>query len=241
MRIDNRRNTDMRKVSIVRRYTKYSPGSVLISFGDTKVLCTASLENRVPPFLKDSGQGWLTAEYGMLPSATHTRTSREVQKGKPSGRTNEIQRLIGRSLRSIIDLNLIGERTINIDADVIQADGGTRTAAITGGMVALVDLVNDMKTNRMIKENPIKEFLAAVSVGIVRGEPMCDLCYEEDSKAQVDTNIVMTESGKIVEIQGTAEDTPFTQDELLKMLDMARSATADLIKEIKTSLFEPAR
>ncbi|MGE4169189.1 MAG: ribonuclease PH [Candidatus Margulisiibacteriota bacterium] len=233
MRLDNRSNAEMRPLSIQRSFTRYAPGSVLIAFGETKVLCTATIEEKVPPFLRDKGTGWLSAEYSLLPSSTHTRSQREVNKGKASGRTNEIQRLIGRSLRAVLDFDLLGERTIHIDADVIQADGGTRTAAITGGMIALYDAVVWMQRNGHLKVSPIKEWLAAISVGVVRGQVVCDLCYEEDSQAEVDMNVVMTESGRFVEIQGTAEQEPFAQDTLQKMLATASGTLSEMITRIK--------
>ncbi len=232
-RVDNRKPDELRTMEIIKNYTKFAPGSVLISFGDTRVLCTATIEEKVPPFLRDSGQGWLTSEYSMLPSATNTRTAREVQKGKPSGRTNEIQRLIGRSLRSIIDLKLLGERTIYLDCDVIQADGGTRTASITGSMIALNDVVNFLLEKGKILKNPIKEQLAAISVGIYQGTPILDLNYQEDSNSEVDMNVVMTESGKFVEIQGTAEKDPFSQEELNILLDLAKKGISEILTRSK--------
>lgn len=236
MRLNDRQPHALRPIKIQRNYTKYAQGSVLIAYGETQVLCTVSIEDQVPRFLKDSGQGWLTAEYSMLPSSTHTRTQREVSKGKPSGRTNEIQRLIGRSLRSILDMKVLGERTLYIDCDVIQADGGTRTAAITGGMIALSDAVQTLLKRGVIKKNPIQELLAAVSVGIVNGEVMCDLAYEEDSKADVDMNVVMTESGRFVEIQGTAETNPFHRQDLDRMLAVADGSLKELIAIMKEAL-----
>lgn len=233
MRIDNRANNELRPFEIIRNYTKFSPGSVLVSFGNTKVLCTATVEDKVPPFLRDSGKGWLTAEYCLLPSATPQRNQRESQKGKISGRTHEIQRLIGRALRSIIDLNKIGERTIYIDADVIQADGGTRTAAITGGMVALADAVEFMIRNKMIKSNPIKEYLAAISVGIWQDTPVLDLNYEEDSNSEVDMNVVLTENNNFVEVQGTAEGRPFSNEELDLLLSLAKKGISEIIEKIR--------
>lgn len=226
----------MRPINIVRQYTKFAPGSVLISYGDTRVLCTANWDDKVPPFLKGQGQGWLTAEYSMLPSSTTPRNRRELSQGKPSGRTNEIQRLIGRSLRNIIDLSVLGERTISIDADVLQADGGTRTAAITGSMIALWDATNAMLKSGLIKKQPIRELLAAVSVGYVNEQLVCDLCYAEDSQAQIDMNVVMTESGQFVEIQGTGEKNPFTNDQLQQMLGAAEIAIQDIILQVKNSL-----
>lgn len=236
MRQFNRTPEALRPIQIQRQFTKYAQGSVLIGYGDTKVLCTVSIEDQVPRFLKDSGQGWLTAEYSLLPSSTHTRSQREVTKGKPSGRTNEIQRLIGRSLRSIVDMKALGERTLYIDTDVIQADGGTRTAAITGGMIALWDAIQILLHTGVLKTNPIQELLAAVSVGIVNGEVLCDLSYEEDSKAEVDMNVVMTESGRFVELQGTAETHPFHRKELDRMLGISEAAIKSLLGTMKQTL-----
>jgi ribonuclease PH len=233
---NNRSPLQMRPVTIERNYTRYAQGSVLISVGHTKVLCTASIEDRVPHFLKGSGQGWLTAEYSLLPSATHTRNQREVTKGKASGRTNEIQRLIGRALRNAIDLEKLGERSIMIDTDVIQADGGTRTAAITGGMIALYDAITSLMAQGAMTVNPLTDFIAAVSVGIVDGKVLCDLCYEEDSQADVDMNIVMTETGKFIEIQGTSEKAPFSHGQLDMMLDSSANAIKQLILQIKATL-----
>lgn len=234
-RPDGRQNHQRRPMTIVHGFTKYALGSVLISCGDTKVLCTVSFEDKVPHFLKGSGQGWVTAEYALLPGSTHERVQREVSKGKPSGRTHEIQRLIGRALRSVIDLKVLGERTLSIDADVLQADGGTRTAAITGCMAALNDAVQKLIQRNILKENPIIENLAAISVGIVDDKVLCDLCYEEDSSAEVDMNIVMTESGKFVEIQGTAESNPFSDNHLTEMLETAKNAIQEIILDIKHS------
>ncbi|RAP32104.1 ribonuclease PH [Candidatus Marinamargulisbacteria bacterium SCGC AG-414-C22] len=223
-----------RTITIQKNYTKYAPGSVLVSFGETKVLVTASIEEKVPRFLKDQGRGWLTAEYSMLPASSDSRITREVSKGKPSGRTSEIQRLIGRALRAIIDLDKVGERTIYIDADVLQADGGTRTASITGGMVALNDAINHLLSEGLITENPIKEWVSAVSVGMCNGNYVTDLCYEEDSNADLDMNIVMTESGKFVEIQGTAEKDPFSADDLSTLLELSKKATQHIFSVIKS-------
>ena len=234
-REDGRSNEELRKVEFVRNYTKYAAGSVLVSFGNTKVLCSATIEEGVPRFLKDQGVGWLTAEYSMLPTSTHTRNRREVSKGKPSGRTSEIQRLIGRSLRAIIDFEALGERTIYIDADVLQADGGTRTAAITGGMLALSDAINHLIKSNIISKNPIKEWIAAISVGKHNSQLITDLCYEEDSDTDLDMNIVMTESGNLVEIQGTAEKQTFTRDELSILLDLATKSTSELIHKMKNN------
>ena len=223
MRSDGRAVDSLRKVVLTRNINKYAEGSALVEFGDTKVICTASIEETVPPFLRGKGTGWVTAEYSMLPRATHTRSPRESTKGKVGGRTHEIQRLIGRSLRSVTDLTLLGERSVHIDCDVIQADGGTRTASITGAYVALADALRTLVERDILSANPIREAVAAVSVGIVNGIPLLDLDYAEDSQADVDMNIVMTSSQRFVEIQGTAEATPFTVEEMekLRMLAMA--------------------
>ncbi|MCX7719692.1 MAG: ribonuclease PH [Dictyoglomus thermophilum] len=236
MRIDKRSNVDLRPVKITRKYLKYPLGSVLIEMGETKVICTVSMEEKVPPFLKGTNQGWLTAEYGMLPGSTPERKVRDVVKGVINGRSQEIQRLIGRSLRAVIDFSKLGERTIWIDTDVIQADGGTRTAAITGAFVALYDALEKLKRDGVIKEIPIKEFVAAVSVGIVDGEILLDLSANEDMRAEVDMNVVMTESGKFVEIQGTAEKTPFTYEQLQQMLNLAKQGIMKLIEIQKKAL-----
>lgn len=230
MRKDGRKNDEMRPVRITCNYLKTAEGSVLIEVGDTRVICTASIEERVPPFLKDTGRGWITAEYGMLPRSTSTRSMREAATGRIGGRTQEIQRLIGRSLRSIVDLDLIGERTIYIDCDVIQADGGTRTASITGGFVALYDAMRFAVQNGIIERNPIKNMVSAISVGIVDGEPMLDLCYEEDYKAEVDMNVVMTADGRFIEIQGTAEGEPFAREILYNLLSLAEKGIKELFK-----------
>ena len=223
MRSDGRAVDSLRKVVLTRNINKYAEGSALVEFGDTKVICTAYIEETVPPFLRGKGTGWVTAEYSMLPRATHTRSPRESTKGKVGGRTHEIQRLIGRSLRSVTDLTLLGERSVHIDCDVIQADGGTRTASITGAYVALADALRTLVERDILSANPIREAVAAVSVGIVNGIPLLDLDYAEDSQADVDMNIVMTSSQRFVEIQGTAEATPFTVEEMekLRMLAMA--------------------
>ena len=212
-----------------RRYTRHAEGSVLVETGHTQVLCTASVEEKVPPFLKGKGEGWVTAEYGMLPRATNTRGSREAAAGKQSGRTQEIQRLIGRSLRAVTDLAKLGERQITIDCDVLQADGGTRCASITGAMVALADAVTWLRDKGMIAGDPIRDFVAAVSVGIVEGTPVLDLDYAEDSSCDTDMNVVMTGSGGFVEVQGTAERAPFTRDELSRLLDLATKGISELI------------
>lgn len=225
----DRRFDEMRPVSFERGYTRHGEGSVLVSFGDTKVLCTASVEKGVPRFLKGKNQGWLTAEYGMLPRSTHTRMGREASRGKQSGRTVEIQRLIGRSLRAAVDLSKLGEHTIQIDCDVLQADGGTRTASISGACVALVDAIDHMKTEGLISESPLINRIASVSVGIVEGQAVLDLDYPEDSNAQTDMNIIMAEGGGIVEIQGTAEQTPFTEEEFQSMFALAKKGINEIL------------
>ncbi|MFP4662226.1 MAG: ribonuclease PH [Halanaerobiales bacterium] len=236
LRIDGRKHDQIRNTVMSRNYTKYAEGSVLIETGETKVLCNVSVEDSVPYFLRGQNTGWLTAEYSLLPRSTHSRTIRESSRGKVSGRTSEIQRLIGRSLRAVIDLDKIGERTVWVDCDVIQADGGTRTASITGAYVALVDAVNHMIKNGVIDESPLCSFMAATSVGIVDGELMLDLCYAEDSEAQVDMNVIMTEEGRIIEIQGTAEKDPFTRQEMNVFMDLAEKGIYDLIDIQKTAL-----
>ncbi|MTI59852.1 MAG: ribonuclease PH [Firmicutes bacterium] len=237
-RNDGRSNDQLRALSITRNFTKYAEGSVLIKTGATQVICNVSIENSVPYFLRGQNKGWLTAEYSLLPRSTHNRTVREAARGKISGRTKEIQRLIGRSLRSIIDLDKMGERTIWIDCDVIQADGGTRTASITGAYVALVDAVNYLVDKGELKESPLNSYLAATSVGIVDGELLLDLCYEEDSQAQVDMNVVMTGEGKIIEIQGTAEQNPFTRSEMTVLMDLAEKGIQELVLAQRESLEE---
>nr|WP_275441656.1 ribonuclease PH [Psychrobium sp. MM17-31] len=217
-----------REVSFTRDYTAHAEGSVLVEFGGTKVLCNATVEEGVPRFLKGKGQGWITAEYGMLPRSTHSRMRREANAGKQGGRTLEIQRLIARSLRAAVDLELLGEYTITIDCDVIQADGGTRTASITGACVALVDALRHMQENKMIKTDPLKYMIAAISVGIYQGEAVCDLDYPEDSEAETDMNVVMADNGKMIEVQGTAEGEPFSHQELLSMLSLAENGIKDL-------------
>lgn len=229
LRTDGRTPDEMRKVELNRHFIKTAEGSVLISIGDTKVICTASIEERVPPFLRNSGKGWITAEYSMIPRATHTRTTREASRGKLGGRTMEIQRLIGRSIRSVVDLRALGERTVWLDCDVIQADGGTRTAAITGAFVALVDAIAPLVKNETISRSPIIDYLAATSVGILHNQPILDLCYSEDSQAEVDMNVVMTGQGTYVEIQGTGEEAPFSQNQLLSLLTLASRGTDQLI------------
>ncbi|HZR34208.1 MAG TPA: ribonuclease PH [Nevskia sp.] len=226
----------LRAVSIQRQFTKHAEGSVLVSFGDTRVLCTASVEERAPAWRKEQGGGWLTAEYGMLPRATHTRGKREAAQGKQSGRTQEIQRLIGRALRAVLDLGALGNYTITIDCDVLQADGGTRTAAITGGYVALVEAVNVMRKRGQIKSNPLHGQVAAVSVGIYRGQPVLDLDYAEDSDCETDMNVVMNEAGQFVEVQGTAEGHAFRRDELNAMLDLATKGIAELAAAQRAAL-----
>jgi ribonuclease PH len=223
-------------VRIQRRYTKHAEGSVLVEFGDTRVLCTASVEERVPPFLKDSGRGWVTAEYGMLPRSTNTRTEREAARGKQSGRTQEIQRLIGRSLRAVVDLTSLGQRTVNLDCDVLQADGGTRTAAITGAFVALCDAIAWLRDKKLINQDPIQDHVAAVSVGMSRATPLLDLDYSEDSACGCDLNVVMTGSGGFVEVQGTAEAAPFSRAELDALLALAARGITELIQHQKKSL-----
>ncbi|MGP1958992.1 MAG: ribonuclease PH [Arsenophonus sp. NC-CH8-MAG3] len=222
MRPKNREANQVRSIKITRQYTKHAEGSVLIEFGDTKVLCNATIEEGVPRFLKGQSQGWITAEYGMLPRATNSRNIREAAKGKQTGRTMEIQRLIARSLRAAVDLKQLGEYTIILDCDVIQADGGTRTAAISGACVALTDALNKMVAERQLKKSPFKSMVAAVSVGIVNGKPICDLEYSEDSVAETDMNLVMMDNCKIIEIQGTAEGKPFSHEELLSLLSLAK-------------------
>ncbi|AUR51298.1 ribonuclease PH [Aquella oligotrophica] len=222
-----RENNQLRNVKITRNYTKHAEGSVLIEFGDTKVICTASIDESVPPFLKGQGKGWLTAEYSMLPRATNSRNKRDVSQGKPNARSQEIQRLIGRSLRSVLDFELLGERQIIIDCDVIQADGGTRTASITGAYVALSDAVSYLLCNSLITKNPLKASIAAISVGIYKGVPILDLDYLEDSNCDTDMNVVMSSEG-LVEIQGTAEGTPFNRQELNKLLDIAEEGINQL-------------
>jgi ribonuclease PH len=236
MRPSKRTPGELRPIEIIRRYTKHAEGSVLVKFGDTHVLCTASVDEKVPPFLKGLGQGWVTAEYGMLPRSTGTRTDREAARGKQTGRTQEIQRLIGRSLRAVVDMDKLGERTIQIDCDVIQADGGTRTASITGAYVALHDAVSYLLEKQLIAESPLKDSVAAVSVGVFKGTPVLDLDYIEDSGCDTDMNVVMTGSGGFVEIQGTAEGTPFQRDEMNAMLDLAQAGIAQLTAKQKAAL-----
>jgi ribonuclease PH len=231
-----RANDALRPVRITRGYTMHAEGSVLIEFGHTKVLCTASVEEKVPPHKKGSGEGWVTAEYGMLPRATHTRSSREAAKGKQSGRTQEIQRLIGRSLRAVFDLKALGERTISLDCDVLQADGGTRTASITGAFVAAQDAVNQLIAEGKLAASPIKDHVAAISVGILDGQPLLDLEYVEDSTCDTDMNVVMTGAGHYVEVQGTAEGVAFTRKEMDALLALADKGIAELVAEQKKAL-----
>ena len=231
MRIDNRENNQLRPISFVRNFTKHAEGAVLVSYGDTKVLCTASIETQVPRWLKGTGKGWITAEYGMLPRATHERTQREAAKGKQSGRTQEIQRLIGRSLRAMVDLEKLGENTIHIDCDVLQADGGTRTASITGAAVALVDALEKLQAAKKLKADPLVGLVAAVSVGIKNGEVLLDLNYSEDSSCDTDLNVVMKQKGEFIEIQGTAEEKPFTRAQVDEMLAIAEEGIKQLIAE----------
>ncbi|MBI5919080.1 MAG: ribonuclease PH [Nitrosomonadales bacterium] len=230
MRPSQRQPNELRRVRITRQYTKHAEGSVLIEFGDTKVICTASVEERVPPHKKGSGEGWVTAEYGMLPRSTGERMQREAARGKQTGRTQEIQRLIGRSLRAVVDLSKLGERTIHLDCDVIQADGGTRTASITGAYVALHDAVTALIRQQKISDSPLKDFVAAISVGIYQGVPVLDLDYLEDSACDTDMNVVMTGSGGFVEVQGTAEGAPYSRAEMDALLDLAQAAITQLVE-----------
>lgn len=236
MRVDGRAPDELRPLKIARNVISHAEGSVQIEFGGTRVICTASIEDKVPQFLKDTGRGWITAEYGMLPRATHTRSARESTMGRVGGRTHEIQRLIGRSLRSVVDMTALGERTIWIDCDVIQADGGTRTAAITGGFICLADSLRHAYECGMIKKIPIVDCVAAVSVGIVDGKPLLDLCYREDFEAEVDMNVVMTGSGGFVEVQGTAETRAFPRATLDELLNLAESGIAKLIDAQRSEL-----
>jgi ribonuclease PH len=236
LRPSGRATNQLREVEIIRNYTKHAEGSVLVKFGDTHVLCTASVEEKVPGFLKGKGQGWVTAEYGMLPRSTGSRMDREAAKGKQSGRTQEIQRLIGRSLRAIIDLEKLGERSIQIDCDVIQADGGTRTASITGAYVALQDAISYLMGKELIKASPLKDSVAAISVGVYKGTPVLDLDYIEDSNCDTDMNVVMTGKGGFVEIQGTAEGEPFSHADMKAMLDLADSGIKTLSTKQKEAL-----
>jgi ribonuclease PH len=236
MRPSGRQPNEMRQVRITRGYTRHAEGSVLVEFGDTKVICTASVLERQPPHLKGTPRGWVTAEYGMLPRATNTRSDREAARGKQSGRTQEIQRLIGRSLRAVIDLTALGERTIHLDCDVIQADGGTRTASITGAFVALQDAVALLMSKRLIASTPVRDAIAAVSVGVYEGAPVLDLDYLEDSTCGTDMNVVMTGSGGIVEVQGTAEGEPFTREQMDSMMGLADKGIRELVAAQKAAL-----
>jgi len=230
MRSDGRKPSQLRPLKITPSYIKTADGSVLIEMGDTRVICTAKLEERVPPFLRNSGKGWITAEYGMLPGSSQQRIGRESSRGKVGGRTHEIQRLIGRSLRSVADLKSLGERSVWIDCDVIQADGGTRTASITGAYIALMEAVRVWRERGILSADPVKDAVAAVSIGIVDGKILLDLCYEEDSKADVDMNFVMTGSGKFIEVQGTAESAPFTKKQMERMAEIAHQGIKELLQ-----------
>jgi ribonuclease PH len=229
MRASDRTSNQLRPITITRNYTIHAEGSVLVEFGNTKVLCTASVAEGVPRFMKGEGRGWVTAEYGMLPRSTHTRMNREAASGKQGGRTMEIQRLIARSLRAAVDLKALGENTITVDCDVIQADGGTRTASITGACVAMVDAMTYMRNKGLIKTNPLKEMVAAISIGILEDEVLVDLEYTEDSTAETDMNVIMTESGKLIEVQGTAEGEPFTFEQMNQMMDSAKHAIREIV------------
>lgn len=244
VRIDHRGPDELRPVSIVRGFTKYAEGSILIAMGDTKVICTASVENGVPPFLRGTGRGWVTAEYGMLPRSTPVRTPRDGGKGRQAGRSLEIQRLVGRALRSVVNLAALGERTVWLDCDVIQADGGTRTASITGAFVALVDALAHLRQQGDLGGGghlPVTDFLAAVSVGVVDGEPLLDLNFHEDSQAQVDMNVAATGGGKVVEVQGTGESAPFSREEMTRLLDLSQLGITRLIQAQKEVLGDLAR
>src|SRR6059058_6166108 len=229
MRAQNRAPDDLRPVSLERKVARYAEGSCLVKFGETHVLCTASLEDKPPMWLRGQGRGWVTAEYAMLPRATHTRSRRESASGRPSGRTQEIQRLIGRSLRAVMNLPALGERQITVDCDVIQADGGTRTASITGAWVALADCISWMKSRNMLKARVLRDNVAAISCGIYQGTPVLDLDYAEDSEAETDANFVMTGDGRIIEVQGTAEKTPFSETEFLALMTLAKKGVARLV------------
>jgi len=238
IRDNNRLFNELRAVKITRNYLLNPEGSVLIEVGNTKVICTAMIEEKVPPFLKGTGKGWVTSEYSMLPASTKTRKARDINKGKIDGRSQEIQRLIGRSLRSVVDLSAFGERTVWIDCDVIQADGGTRTASITGAFVAMVDAFKGLMDKKEIKKMPIKSFVSAVSVGIVENEKILDLCYKEDSSAQVDMNVVMTDKGEFIEVQGTGEESPFTYNEFMDLISLGSKGCQDLYQIQKAALGE---
>jgi ribonuclease PH len=241
MRPSQRAPDELRPVRITRNYTKHAEGSVLVEFGDTRVLCNATIEERIPQFLKGKGEGWVTAEYGMLPRSTNSRMGREAARGRQGGRTMEIQRLIGRSLRAVMDMKALGERSITIDCDVIQADGGTRTASITGGFVALAQAVQKLRSDGLIKQDPLTGSVASVSVGIYKGAPILDLDYAEDSNAETDMNVVMTDSGLFIEVQGTAEGHPFSEDEMQQMLGLARKGITELCDRQKAVLEASAR
>jgi ribonuclease PH len=236
MRPSNRAPDEMRDIKFTRNFTKHAEGSVLVEFGHTRVLCTATVEEKVPRFLKGKGKGWVTAEYGMLPRSTNTRMGREAARGKQGGRTLEIQRLIGRSLRAAVDLEALGERTITLDCDVIQADGGTRTASITGACVALCDAINNLIQQELLKQNPMRNLVASISVGIYQGIPVLDLDYAEDSNAETDMNVVMDENGQFIEIQGTAEGKTFSMDEMMAMTELARTGIAEIVSHQKQAL-----
>jgi ribonuclease PH len=236
LRPSGRKADELRRVRIERSFTKHAEGAVLVEFGDTRVLCTATVEERVPPFLKETGRGWVTAEYGMLPRSTNTRTDREAARGKQSGRTQEIQRLIGRALRAVVDLSALGPRTIQLDCDVLQADGGTRTAAITGAFVALHDAVSWLSGRGLLRQSPIRDFVAAISVGVYQGTPVLDLDYAEDSACGCDMNVVMTGAGNFVEVQGTAEGETFGRAELDRLLALAESGIRNLISQQRSAL-----
>lgn len=236
MRIDGRKNDQIRETKITRNYTKYAEGSVLIEVGDTKVLCNVSIEEKVPPFLKGKGEGWISAEYNMLPRSTETRKIRDIARLKIDGRTMEIQRLIGRALRSVVDLKALGEKTLWVDCDVIQADGGTRTTSISGAFIALVDAVNKLHKAKPFKVYPIRNFVAATSVGIVNDEKLLDLCYKEDSNAKVDMNIIMTDEGSFIEVQGTGEESPYTRTELNELIDLGEKGIKQMIQVQKDAL-----
>ena len=238
MRPSGRAFDALRPISFTRRYTRHAPGSVLVEFGDTRVLCTATISEQVPRWMKGRGHGWVTAEYGMLPGSTHTRSDREAARGKQSGRTQEIQLLIGRSLRAAVDLKGLGERQITIDCDVLQADGGTRTASVTGGMVALVDAINGLQRDGLLTDDPLNGFVAAVSVGIYKGQPVLDLDYLEDSGADSDLNLVVAEGSKLIEIQGTAEKASFSRAELDALLNLGETGILQLISAQKAALAE---
>ncbi|MBT6669551.1 MAG: ribonuclease PH [Gammaproteobacteria bacterium] len=236
MRPSKRAPDQMREIKITRNYTKHAEGSVLVEFGDTKVICTASVESRLPPWLKGKGKGWVTAEYGMLPRSTGSRMGREAARGKQGGRTMEIQRLIGRSLRAAVDMKVLGEQQITVDCDVIQADGGTRTASITGGFVALSDAINHLLETGAVKKNPIVNSIASVSVGVYKGTPVLDLDYDEDSSAETDMNVVMDGNGQFIEVQGTAEEAPFSMEEMQQMLALAQQGITNLIEHQQEAL-----